>query len=450
MPYLDERSHVCEWSSFFDSFKPWEDDKNRIPPDKWLPSEKGKSWEEIAKEHPPWIRQRLYIFHAYRQFPNFEPRRDEKGLEDLASTLDPDIYKTQLKDRIERYLNPPRVIEVRSNEAWYSNFPLQKIIGPPFRTHEMDLHAICPMQLYFWQFLYLWGGARIDRDIIPPYFKRPHWRYGRIPKRLAYVYPSARTNERIRELIELRFPIRQESLLKFPDEISLEKHLSSFLSEFEQIQFTRTLSDEWSLVKQEKKDNIKRQWAWISGNQTVEIGQLEKVQVILPPHRLDDVQGSKIIIAYVNYSGQIRKLFYPKKSKKMESIVDPLKDYRIPVLLAYYYSNRMPIAAAIYAELFNAERRGYYDKTLLAKHKGPRGYEEELKMPERFYESETQIFEKLEFIRRVEQFTAAIITRARKMSPNPDLRFQATPRQDVCQNCVYNDLCQIPRVEGLL
>jgi len=456
MPYLDERGHVCEWSSFFDEFKPGEEEKNRILPDKWLPIAIGNRWGETAKEYPPWIRQRLYSYHVHRKFPNVEPSIDKKGVEELSSTLNPDFYSTQLKDRIERYLTPPSVVEVRNDEPWFSNCTLQSITGPPFRAHEMDLHATCPMQWYFWLFLFLWDGVGVDRDTIPLYFKTPHWRYGRLPKRLSYVYPSTRTNERIREIIEKRFPKRQESLLQFSDKTALEDHLATFLSEFEQSQFDNALTDEWSLVRQEKKDNITRQWSWDAGNRTVEVGQLEKVQVVLPPHRVDDLQGSRLIIAYVNFSGQLgnRKpgLFYTKKVRRMEDANDPLRDYRIPILLTYY-SKQEKVAGAIYAELFNAEKLGYYDQSLLAKHKGPRGYGEELQMPPAsFYESRKQVLGPLEWMTRISQFTVAIVQRVKKMSPSPNLRFETLPKErvcDVCPQCVYNDLCQIPRAEGL-
>lgn len=456
MPYLDERGHVCEWSSFFDEFKPGEEEKNRILPDKWLPSAIGNGWGETAKEYPPWIRQRLYSYHVHRKFPGVEPTIDKKGVEELSSTLNPDFYSTQLKDRIERYLTPPSAVEVRNDESWFTNCTLQSMAGPPYRAHEMDLHATCPMQWYFWLFLFLWDGVGVNRDTIPLYFKTPHWRYGRLPKRLSYVYPSTRTNERIREIIEKRFPKRQDSLLQFSDKTALEDHLATFLSEFEQSQFDNALTDELLLVRQEKKDNISRQWSWDAGNKTVEVGQLEKVQVVLPPHRVDDLQGSKLIITYVNFSGQLgnRKpgLFYTKKGRRMEDANDPLRDYRIPILLTYY-SKQEKVAGAIYTELFNAERLGYYDQSLLAKHKGPRGYGEELQMPwTSFYESRKQVLGPLEWMTRISQFTVAIVQRAKKMSPNPNLRFETPPKErllDVCPRCVYNDLCQIPRAEGL-
>jgi len=452
MPYLDERGHVCEWSSFFDNFSSGEKQENRIRPDDWLPAATQNKWGETAKKYPPWIRQRLYSYHTHRKFPSAEPFIDKAGAEELSSTLDPEFYSTQLKDRIQRYLTPPNVIEVFSDEPWFDKCSLQNIIGPPFRTHEMDLHATCPFQWYFWYFLFLWDGAGVDRDMIPIYFKSPHWRYGRLPKRLSYVHPSNRTNERIKEIIEKRFPKRQESLLQFPDENALRGHLATFLSEFEQIQFGVTLTDELSLVKQEKKDNITRQWSWNSSNTTVEVGQLEKVQVVLPPHRVDELQNSKLILAYVNFSGQLgnRKigLFYPKKGRKMDVANDPLRDYRLPILLVHYAKEQL--AGVIYAELFNAERVGYYNRSLLAKHKGPRGYGEELRMPiANFDDSRKQVLEPLEWMTRISEFQTAILQRAKKMSPKPNLHLEATPWADVCQRCVYNDLCQIPRAVGL-
>jgi hypothetical protein len=453
MPYHDERMHVLEWSSFVEKHRPGENEKNRILPNKWLPVPGSKDWQQTAKRYPPWVRQRLYCYHTHRKFPQAEPPIDNDGIKGLAATIDPEFYSTQLEDRIERYLHPPRIVEVLDDEPWFSSSSLQSIVGPPIRTHEMDLHATCPMQYYFFQFLFLWNGDGIDRDSIPIYYKRGHWRYGKLPARLSYVYPSFKTYERIQDIIN-HFPNRQDDLGQFSRITDFQNKLRSFLSGYDLDQLGTTFADEWYLVSQEKKDNIRqRQWSWDPGNRAVTLQGLDDVEIMLPPHRIDDLQHCKLIVAYVNFSGQLGSkksgIVYSRHKGTQEDADDPLRDYRIPILLAHYLTQGN-IAAAIYAELFDGKRAGYHNESLLSKHKGSQGYGEELEMPiSTSQESKNQVLTPLEWNKRILQFKTAIITRAKKMVPNPGISFEATPCPETCFRCVYNDLCQISRVEGL-
>jgi len=270
MAYLDERGHVQEWSIFADKFKPETDEKNRIPPHDWLPQPMNNDWKGLTKDNPPWVRRRLFCYHANRQFPYTPPSIDKRGVEELGSTIDPTFFSQTLAGRIERYLTPPREIEVSHEEPWFSLCSLDDITGSPLRTHELDLHANCPLQFYFFQFLFLWDGDEIDRDTIPMYFGRPHWKLGRLPRRLSYIYPSNQTSKTITELINT-WPRRQEDLGSYKNSRELRESLVSLLSSFDLTRFESVVIDELSLVRQEKRDNISRDWKYVSSGLKMQI-----------------------------------------------------------------------------------------------------------------------------------------------------------------------------------
>lgn len=454
MPYHDERNHILGWSPFVEKYRP---DKNStiILPNEWTPLPKNNDWQETGKIHPPWIRHRLYCFNSYRTFPNLNPKIDEAGLEKIASTIDPSFYHTQLKERIQRYISPPSTIEVHDNEIWFSKCSLQEIVGSPYRAHEMDLHTLCPLQWYFYQVLFLWNGDNgIDRDTIPTYYKKGNWRYGILPQRLSYIYPSTATNNKIEQVIA-SLPNRQADLAHFPSEADLENELRKLLTPYDMIQLSQTFADERALVLQEPKDNIKnRKWQWVKEKMPIQLPGTNDASFILPPHRVDTLQfNKKFIIAYVNFSGQLKSrngpIVYSRERNGQENAEDPLRDYRIPLLLTHYLT-KSNVAAAIYIELFNGKRIGYYNEGDLGKHKGSKGYKQELEMPPLSNEAKNQVLKPLEWNNRVNQFKRAIEERTKKMAiRNNKIAFRANPSHESCLKCVYNNLCQIPRLEAI-
>lgn len=453
MPYHDEKNHVLAWSPFVDKIKS-EKNSVRILPNEWLPPVIDDDWKKTAISQPPWIRHRLHCFNTYRAFPNLKPKIDDEGLEKISSTIDPTFYHTHLQDRIKRYIDPPYEIEVYSNEECFTDCSLEKIFGTPLRAHEMDLHALCPLQLYFYQILFLWDGSDgIDRDTIPVYYKTGHWRFGKLPRRLSYIYPSTFTNQKIKSLIN-SLPNRQKDLTQFSSEIELQNHLKKIISPFDFAQLGTTIVNERALVLQEQKDNIKnREWNWIEDKTPIQIEGIDNTSFILPPHRLDILQfNKKFIVNYVNFSNQVNsrnsKLIFDRTKGEFENATDPLRDYRLPLLLTHYLT-KGTVAAAIYIELFNEKRYGYYNEGDIGKHKGRQGYQQELKMPPNSQESKNQILKPLEWSKLVKQFRAAVGERAKKMAiENGKISFKASPSTR-CSQCAYNNLCQIPRKEAL-
>jgi len=230
-----------------------------------------------------------------------------------------------------------------------------------------------------------------------------------------------------------------------PNEIN--KVLSSMLHPFDLARFSTIIEDEWYLVRQEKKDNIQRDWMWIPDGLKVKMpsGNGQEAEVILPAHRIDLLQGCKLIITHINFSKQLDRLFLGK-----ELVVQgPLPDYCLPILL-HHYAGKDKIAGGIYIEQFEGARRGYYNRSWLSKHKGGSGYDEELSMPPNDSpDSLRQLLTQREWERRFEQYETAIAKRISQMLPKPDITFAAQPSNETCSRCVYDNLCQIPRAEGL-
>jgi ATP-dependent helicase/nuclease subunit B len=453
MSYLDEEGHAREWSAFVDGLQRIGKDNIRILPGDWLPSPKNGNWMQVAKESPPWVRQRLFCYHANRIRSPDSQTIDKREIEEIGSTLDPSFYSKMLRARIERYTNPPRDIMISHIEPWFATCSLANIIGSPLRAHEMDLHSMCPFQFYFYQFLYLWNSDRINRDDIPTYSKLPHWRLGRLPRRLSYVYPSNWTDEAIESALKV-WPNRQEKLESVTNLRELNLTLSSVLTEFDRTRLGQIIEDEYHLVRQEHRDNIKRQWNWVRNGTRMKVSLEGQVQaeIVIPSHRVDKLQGCSLILVHVNFSHQLDGLVYKKTRKgadyTLEDLDESLKDYRLPLLLVNY-AKKEQIAGGVYVELFDGERRGYYNHPLLSKHKGNSGYAEELRVPfNRFPESLAQVLKQHEWNTFLGRLENAITHRVKVMLPSPDIVFSASPSEFACQKCVYDTLCQIPRAEG--
>ena len=451
MSYLDEEGRSVDWSPFVSILGPLGKAVRRISPDNWLPIPiAGQTWTQVANDSPPWVRERLYCFHSNRRFPQLSPQIDLAGLTQVASTLDPTQFTVQLSPRVERYLRPPDYITVEATEPWFASFPLPSIVGSPLRTHELDLHANCPLQFYFYQFMFLWRENTIDRDTIPTYSKKPHWKYGRLPRRLSHLYPPTKTEVSVIQTVLSKFPDRQPNLASVPSHSALRASLTGILNDYGLSQFGRVVDDEWSLVRQEITDKIARNWAWVKSDPSVRLALSGGVSVVIPSHRLDTLQGPKLILAYVSFSGQIesdkRGVYY--ENDEVRSIHDPLLDHRLPVLLVHY-SKTGKVAGGLYSEFYSGQRRGYYHHDWLSKHKGPSGYREELEMPYKGSgESRKQVYEKGDWTTLLTQFENSMQRRATAMLPNPDITFQSNVREVQCNDCVYKDLCQLPRARG--
>ena len=109
MPYHDERNHILAWSPFVEKQRPDKKPDARMAPNDWLPTPKTNDWLDIAKQNPPWIRNRLYCFNSHRTFPNQTPIIDSTGFGKIAETIDPAFFQTHLEDRIDRYINPSTI-----------------------------------------------------------------------------------------------------------------------------------------------------------------------------------------------------------------------------------------------------------------------------------------------------------------------------------------------------
>ena len=409
-------------------------------------------WGRTLAELPPWIRERLFCYHANRLFPHLNPPIERKGIDAIASSVDPSVYEAQLKVRIGRYLRPPTAITVEGSESWFSKTPLGDLVGPPFRVHELDLHAVCPLQFYFYQFLYLWTGDSVNRDWIPEYSRRPQWRLGRLPRKLSYIYTSDHLTEKLGEVISAKLPNRQDNLSTFASLAELNASLSGFEGPYDLRRIVGPIEDEWHLVRQEKVAKISRTWHWETGGSVVTVGK-SAFGVKLPPHRVDAIQGSKMILIFVNFSRQIRSpvrgLYYGKEDGTLEPVGDRMKDHRLPLLMTHY-AKKEKVASGVYIELYDGDRKGYYYDTWLRKHKGEAGFEEELAVGGRRLPpaSEEQVLNRLDWDKRMAEFESGLSKRVEKMLPAGSVTYESSESPAVCEDCVYNELCQIPRMRG--
>lgn len=451
MSYLDEEGRTVEWSSFMDVLGPLGTAVRRVSPDEWLPAPTtGQAWSDVTARTPPWVRERLFCFHSSRAFPQLAPAIDAAGLTQVSSSLDPTDFQVHLNPRLERYLRPPELITVDASEPWFSGIPLTTIVGSPLRTHEIDLHATCPLQFYFYQFLFLWRGNSVDRDAIPRYSKKGSWKYGRIPRRMSHIYPSNQTESEVIQVTLNKFPRRQQDLLANHSPSALRAALGGVLNPYGVSQFGDLMEDEMALGRQEVADNLSREWSWVASNPSATFNFPSGASVILPSHRLDTLQGSKMLVSYVNFSHQIksevRGIYYTHE--ELGGIHDPLRDSRLPILLLHY-SKLGKVAGGLYAEFYNGARFGYYHHDWLPKHKGATGYSEELEMPYlSAEESREQVYQKSEWTTLLGEFQTSLERRVGAMIPNTDITFQSDVREATCNDCVYKELCQIPRSLG--
>lgn len=451
--YLDEGGHKKEWSPFVEHLAALE---KRVLPDQWLPC-KETDWKKQVDQYPPWIKWRLFSFHQHRAvLPSSLDKVSDAELKVLAEFIHPSNYVDGIQPRIERYLRPPSSVRISGKEECFTVLPLHDICGEPFRTSEMDLHSLCPLQFYFYQFLFVWDVGKIDRGKIPPIStRRSHWKFGLLPRRLSYYYPNSETEEAI-ESVLAGITDRQKSLSRLSSE-ELTKTLSGLLNSFDLLKLQAHVEAERTLVVQEIGDRISRNWSWVAGGNaaTVNNEEGESVKVVLPSHRLDKLRESSLVIVYVNYSGQIENIAYENQVRAGRSypqpVSDPLLDYRIATLLVHYSKNlKLRLAGGLYASLYENDRHGYYHQQWITQHKGPTGYREELAMPlPDNTNSLRQVFDQSAWRRRIDEFATAIIQRGLAMRPSESgVTYEATPSPETCGQCVYSKLCQIPRANG--
>lgn len=447
MAYLDESGHQVEWSPFVSHLTK---DVTPMAPGDWLPKP-TTTWKDLVQKEPRWINWRLLSYHQFRR-PVSGPGEEVKPEEisQMAVQVEPRFYNDSLKPRIKRYVEPDPTITIAANEQWYSALSLDAIAGPPYTTYELDIHATCPFQFYFYQFLYLRKFDAIDRLTIPYWYWKMPW----VPIRLSRIYPSHETDAAIGKVVSL-LPSRQKDLQALSPK-SLGDLLSQNLSMYEARSVRSAFWAERSLVYQETSETplpLKRDWEWIPGGNEVKIENAngESARVVLPPHRVDTLRSSILILTYVSSSWSLRSLVYRNELRGGQvidrHIVDPIVDYRLASLISYYSSK--PIAGALFVGLYGERRQGYYQRELIPEHKGKAPYSEELPMPlGQNPGSLQQVFSPEAWDRRVEDFRDAVIKRSAIMTPGSTVTYTAAPEQDKCRDCTYYSLCSIPRARG--
>ena len=447
MSYLDESGHSVEWSPFVSNLT---ESNEQIPPDKWLPTLRN-NWVGQISKNPPWVRWRLFSYHQYRKaLPSTPDVVGSAELAELANRIDHDFHTHFLQNRIDRYVAPSTTIEVKASEEWFSGLSLEAIAGPPFRTHELDVHATCPFQFYFLQFLYLRNFDKIDRDSITDY----SWTLPWVPHRISEFYPGQKTERALCEAIG-SLKNRQEQLRNLSASKTLWTFLSQHMNQYDAKRLLSTLVAESSLARQEESEGLARDWDWIQGGKEVSIdGQNGSIRIIIPAHRLDRLKGSQLVVAYAKSSRQLQSIIYQNDLGRNRTVIakqvgDPLLDYRLPILMVYHAGDKLPLAGGLFIGLYGDVRRGYYSNDMISEHKGKLPYKEELPMPlPANIPSLLQTFDDKAWDRRLTEFREAIVQRGLLMSPGGTITYEARPSFELCTECVYYSLCHIPRSHG--
>ena len=450
MAYLDESGHQVEWSPFVSHLTR---ELAPMQPGDWLPNP-TTTWKALVEKEPRWINWRLFSYHQYRK-PLADP--DEKvtldDISEVAARIDPGFFSGHLGPRISQYVDPPTSITVSATEKWFDPLTLEAVAGPPFSSYELDLHATCPFQFYFYQFLYLRRYDTIDRRTIPFWYWIRIFSPG-VPRRLAGIYPSNETDKALAKVISL-LPSRQQDLLALTSDKSLRDLLLQNLNVYEARRVRASLASERNLAYQETSEvpPLKRDWEWVEGGKEVKIENSSgSARVILPPHRLDRLTSSSLILAYVHSSQSLQGLVYRNVIRGGQvydpRVEDPLLDYRLAVLMSHYLET--PIAGALFVGLDGEARQGYYNDQLIPEHKGRFPYSEELQMPIRLNRhSREQVLTDEGWDRRVERFQDAVIARSDQMTPSSMITYTATAEPNKCRRCVFYSLCHIPRAKGM-
>ncbi|MHA1882480.1 MAG: hypothetical protein ACTSUO_05490, partial [Candidatus Thorarchaeota archaeon] len=343
----------------------------------------------------------------------------------LASYIDPDIYQGQIEPRINRYLDPPRTISVSSSEPWLNNI-FMDLAGPPYHVHELNLYSLCPFAFYFYQFLYNLYGNEFDRERIPPTSKKLFWRYGPIPKQLAAVHLDSWTTDAIRDIINNQFRDRSKIVTQFSTADDFASYIRKNAQKGRGFRLAEPFAKEYSIIFLERSNP--RDWKWVSGGVPVDLTSGSKtVQVILPPHRIDNLAKSILIISYINYSNILSRLILEKRDAIRHDPQKTLPEYTLPILLGHYSSQGSTIAGAFFIELYENNRLGYF-KSPWATH-----HHEYIRQRFRLLENEWD--------RVVSRFTRSVINLVDRMTPKSKIEYIANTNE--CDGCVYRTLCMV-------
>jgi hypothetical protein len=419
MPYLDERGHSEEWSSFAEELSGTID---RIPPDEWLPPRSVIANE--VKEQPIWVRWQLYSYHFNRAPLTTEPSLSKKEMRSITAVIEPSFYEDRISPRIDRYTSPPETIIVEASEPWFVGGFLDDLVGPPYRVHELDLHGSCPFIFYFYQFLYNLFGDDYRRDIIPPTSRKARWRYGPLPIPLRDVHLDDWTDNALCDIINNQYSQRDQILT-----LSAQTFITDLRKNTPRKRGYRLAPSfqlEYEIISQEQ--NMQREWKWVQGGQVITIVHNNKsIDIVLPSHRIDTLAGPTLVSCYVRTDRVIGNLLWNKSdltSPKAANLT--MLEHLLPVVTYYYETlQNEDLAGAFLIEAEGQKRDGYFAMNWQSRHR------ESVSRYRRFRDRD--------WSRMASAFQASVVNRASSMTPDPDITYAAT-RND-CFRCVYRTLC---------
>jgi len=442
--YLDREGIRLDWSSFTDNVKEIKKKERKIYPTEIfnILTSTGDFQQNLALLSEKEILQ-LYNWILHRANNNIFPQITEEEFLDIYAYANLDIQEKEINDRIERYLNPPHRIEAKVNQFYLPNDIFEKIVGDPYRIHELSLIYDCPLRYYFYQFYFNWyKGHEISREI--PFYttKRLHYRFGFYPKLLRKIYLKDEEKNKLLNFIQQEIPERMEIKgIDFEDKIEniFERYSDYYCKKYKPI-----FENEEKIVINEIEHKITRNWE--VENETDII--LDNGCVILfPRHRMDSItitkpDGTKntfyLPVFYNNTSYSLSDNFEGSSFNKFLS--GRINDVRIAIT-QYLYETKMgkPFFGIEFIEPFSGKRRGIYkqySKTKYSYYKVSEIYPEDILSNPIFIGSWTK---KSNFTQKMDDVISSLNERLSDIKKGI---FDALKRVNTeCVLCDYRRLC---------
>lgn len=485
--YQDNQGNDVAWSSFVDLFDVEGEGESvsplvdRVRAGEWLPQPRKtsgetrtrESWDDVLNRTSPRERLRLLLYLSNRDRPDRDPAISADELKRIASTIDPSVIRNDIEPRMERYRTPPTAVTIDSTEPAFDKVDFETVAGTPLRTHELDLNGQCGLKYYYYQLLYNFEGPNPERDDIPTYYSQaPHYRLGELPQIIRENYADPRYVEKWRSIVMELLPNRQSTtsgLAQFDTEDELRTWFlkQDDFEEYDLNTIFQNLLAERQLVEHELESDVSRAWKWRPGGD-VEIGGHS---LRVPSYRLDTVSdgGSDYVVP----------IFFTRFSNRASSA---LKTCRSAVWEANETTH------TICLECDNGDSCGFNSKYVID-HRMLAGYEYETQMHDskvvgiglqeqyagpdggervvairqgvvsKFHPFDgTELFESLSgrgysqaWDDKAVTWRQNFVTQADQLDPATPVELTANMElvnQDECLNCVYRDLCAVPKQGG--
>jgi len=482
--YQDEQGNNVAWSSFVDLFDVEGEGEaastlvERVSVGEWLPQPRthgdtSESWGNVVSRVAPRERLRMLLYQSHRDQPESEPEITMDELETIATTIDPNMISNEILPRMNRYMNPPLTVTIDSDEPAFDTIDFENVAGKPLRPHELDLNGQCGLKYYYYQLLHNFEGGEPERDDIPTYYSQaPHYRLGELPQIVRENYADPRYIEKWRKIVTELLPSRQSTtsgLSQFETTDELRSWIldQDCFEEYDLNTIFKNLDAERQLVEQELENGVDREWTWREGDD-IEING-HGLQV--PPYRLDTVSDNgsnyRIPIFFTRFSNRANSALKTCHSAVWEAdettqtICLECDEVNSCVYNSKYVIDHRMLAGHEYeSQQYDGRVAGI---GLQEQYAGPNDGERVVAIRQgvisKFHPfDDDELFEKLHgrgyssvWDEKTEQWRQNFLTQAENLDPSTPIELAANMdlvNRDECLNCVYRDLCAVPKRGG--